>query len=91
MSVRPYGFGLELVVVVVSVFFSVFAGATMVFVSLVFSVLTAGFTIVVLDSFFSAGAAGATSVLCSHAPKSAALARMQISFFIIWIDCPYWD
>ena len=63
--------------------------------SLVFSLTTveAGFTIVVLFSvFFSAGAAGATvSVFCSHAPRSAALARMQIIFFIVWIGCPSWD
>jgi uncharacterized membrane protein YjjP (DUF1212 family) len=53
--------------------------------SLVFSWLPGGFTMVVLVSFFSAGAAGATSVFCSHAPKSAALARMQINFFIVVI------
>lgn len=53
-----------------------------------------GLTIVVLFSvFFSGGAAGATvSVFCSHAPRSAALARMQINFFIVvWISCPSWD
>ena len=45
-----------------------------------------GFTMVVLVSAFlvSAGAAaGVTSVFCSHAPRSAALAKMQISFFIV--------
>lgn len=67
-----------------------------VFVSFVFSVVEAGFTIVVLFSvFFSTGAgeeAGATtSVFCSHAPRSAALAKMQINFFIVWIGCPSWD
>ena len=66
--------GLEVVVVFVFV------------VSLVFSFTTveAGLTTVVLFSvFFSAGAAGVTvSVFCSHAPRSAALARMQINFFI---------
>jgi len=43
-----------------------------------------GFTTVVLFSVVSAGeAAGATvSVFCSHATRSAALARMQIYFFI---------
>ena len=57
--------------------------------SLVFSVLAGGFTMVVLLSFFSAaGAAGATSVLCSHAPRSAALAKMQINLFIVWIGLP---
>lgn len=82
-----YGLGLDdVVVVVVSVFFSA-AGAvvTVLVVSLVFSVEAGGFTIVVLFSvFFSAGAAGATvSVFCSHAPRSAALARMQSNFFIV--------
>jgi hypothetical protein len=43
-----------------------------------------GFTLVVLFSVPSAGdAAGATvSVFCSHATRSAALARMQMYFFI---------
>lgn len=43
-----------------------------------------GFTTVVLFSVDSAGdAAGATvSVFCSHATRSAALARMQMYFFI---------
>ena len=43
-----------------------------------------GFTTVVLFSVVSAGdAAGATvSVFCSHATRSAALARMQMYFFI---------
>ena len=61
--------------------------------SLFFSVLAAGFTMVVLCSVFllSWRRRGATSVLCSHAPRSAALARMQINFFIIWIGCPSWD
>lgn len=58
--------------------------------SLVFSVVEAGFTIVVLFSvFLSAGAgevAGATtSVFCSQAPRSAAPAKIQISFFIVLI------
>jgi hypothetical protein len=59
--------------------------------SLVFSVV--GFTMVVLVSFFSAGedAGATTSVLCSQAPRSAALAKMQINFFIVWIGCPSWD
>jgi hypothetical protein len=30
------------------------------------------------------------SVFCSHAPKSAAPAKMQINFFIVWIGCPCW-
>ena len=42
-----------------------------------------GFTTVVLFSVDSAGAAGAAvSVFCSHATRSAALARMQMYFFI---------
>ncbi len=76
--------------VVESVFTSLAAGAVLsVFVlvtfSLVLSVVAAGFTTVVLFSvFLSAGAAGATvSVFCSHAPRSVALARMQINFFIV--------
>jgi fatty-acid desaturase len=68
--------GLDVVVVLVFVLV----------VSLVFSFTTveAGLTTVVLFSvFFSAGAAGVTvSVFCSHAPRSAALAKMQINFFI---------
>ena len=69
--------GVETAVVVFVVF--------VVLVSLVFSVVEAGFTTVVLFSvFFSAGAAGATvSVFCSQAPRRAALARMQINFFIV--------
>ena len=59
-------------------------------VSLVFSVV--GFTIVVLFSVFLSAAgelAGATtSVFCSHAPRSAALAKMQSNFFIVWIGLP---
>lgn len=46
----------------------------------------AGFTTVVLFSVFEAGeapGAGATvSVFCSHAARSAALARIQMYFFI---------
>ena len=63
-------------------------------VSLFLSVEAGGFTTVVLFSvFFSAGdeAGATTSVFCSHAPRSAALARMQSNFFIVWIDCPSWD
>ena len=76
------------VVVVDSVFFSAGGFTTVVFFSILFA---GGFTMVVLFSvFFSAGAAGATvSVFCSHAPKSAALAKMQISFFIDLIESLY--
>ena len=51
-----------------------------------------GFTIVVFDSFLSVvpPAGVVTSVLCSQAAKSAALARMQIYFFIIRIGCLVW-
>ena len=58
---------------------------TVVLLLVVVSVEVAGgFTTVVLFSVASAGdAAGVTvSVFCSHATRSAALARMQIYFFI---------
>ena len=66
-----------------SIFFVGFT--TVVLLSIFFST---GFTTVVLFSvFFSAG--GLTVVVfCSHAPKSAALARMEISFFISLIGLP---
>jgi hypothetical protein len=76
--------GLDVVVVVLdSIFFAGFT--TVVLLSTFFS---AGFTTVVLFSvFFSAG--GLTVVLfCSHAPKSAAQAKMEISFFIGLIGLP---
>lgn len=60
----------------------------MIVVDSVFFSAGAGFTIVVLFSvlFAGGGAAGLTvSVFCSHAVKSAALARMQMYFFIIRI------
>ena len=49
-----------------------------------------GFTIVVLCSVGEAAApaAGVTSVRCSQAPRSAALARMQIIFFIYEVGRP---
>jgi hypothetical protein len=76
-------FGVEAVVVLVFV---------VVFVlSLVFSVVAGGFTIVVFFSVFAGAGefAGATTVsFCSQAPRSAALAKMQSNFFIVWIDCP---
>ena len=57
---------------------------TVVLLLVVVSVEAGGFTTVVLFSVVSAGeAAGATvSVFCSHATRSAALARMQMYFFI---------
>ena len=66
----------------------------MVVVSFVFSVV--GLTMVVLVSFFSTAGAGevpgATTVVsfCSQAPRSAALAKMQNSFFIDLVGCPSW-
>jgi hypothetical protein len=63
------------------------------FVSFVFSV---GFTTVVLFSTFLSGAGdvavvGVTTVLSSQPPRSAAVAKMQISFFIILDWLPIWD
>jgi hypothetical protein len=60
-----------------------------------FSVVAGGFTTVVFFSTFFSGAGevavvGATTVFSSQAPRSAALAKMQINFFIgFWIGCPY--
>lgn len=69
--------GVDVVVVLVFV----------VVLSFVFSVtVAAGFTTVVLFSVFAGAgedAGATTSVFCSQAPRSAALARMQISFFIV--------
>jgi hypothetical protein len=69
---RDYGFGEEVVVVVVVSFFSVVAGAgdsltIVVFVSVLFC--AGGFTVVVSDF--------------SQAARSAAPANMQIYFFIL--------
>jgi hypothetical protein len=53
--------------------------------SFVFSVVAGGFTIVVFFSVFAGAgefAGATTSVFCSHAPRSAALAKMQSNFFI---------
>ena len=51
-----------------------------------------GFTTVVLLVLPAGEAAGAAvSVFCSHAAKSAALARMQMYFIIgVWLSGPYW-
>jgi hypothetical protein len=57
-----------------------------------FVLAAGGFTTVVLVSVFLSApgeAAGATtSVFCSHAPRSAALAKMQSNFFIFmdWLS-----
>lgn len=89
-----YGVGLAtVVVVVVELLLGLEADGdevvvlVIVLVSFVFSLVAGGFTTVVLFSvFFSAGeAAGVVtvSVFCSHAAKSAALAKMQNNFFIV--------
>jgi hypothetical protein len=95
LEVEPgYGVGEASVVVVDSVVLpSVVAGvvvsigvdsAGVVVVVVVSEVVAGGFTTVVLFSVVSAGdaAGAAVSVFCSHAARSAALARMQIYFFI---------
>ena len=52
----------------------------------VFFVLSAGFTTVVLVSVFFSVVGLTVVVFCSHAPNSAALAKIQINFFIIvWL------
>ncbi|MGZ5005464.1 MAG: hypothetical protein ACXWG7_07860 [Chthoniobacterales bacterium] len=54
-----------------------------------FDPLAGGFTIVVFDSFLSPLAGGFTVVVfCSQAARSAALAKMQMYFFIINVSCP---
>ena len=96
-SSENYGVGEEVVVVVDSVVLLPVVGAgvaivvVVVLVSVELEVAGDGLTMVVLFSVFSAGeAAGATvSVFCSHAARSAALARMQMYFFIsFWIEGP---
>ena len=97
---KDYGVGLATVVVVVDeLLLEELAGAVgdevvlvIVLVSFVFSLVAGGFTTVVLFSvFFSAGEAAGVftvSVFCSHAAKSAALAKMQNNFFIVvdWLS-----
>lgn len=65
----------RLMVFVVSVAFLIFCPV---------SELAGGVKAAALSWAFVSGA-GATTVFCSHAPRSAALARMQINFFIVWI------
>lgn len=95
-----YGLGLD-VVVVVLVELDELGGVEVVVVFVLdellldLSVLDGGFTTVVLFSVFFSGAGevvvvGATTVLSSHAARSAALAKMQINFFIVRIGCPSW-
>jgi hypothetical protein len=80
--------GEEVVVVVVSLVLVPVVGAgvgTLILVVVLVSVAVAG------EAAVSAGeAAGTTvSVFCSHAARSAALARMQMYFFIsFWIEGP---
>jgi hypothetical protein len=51
----------------------------------------AGLTTVVLFSGAGEAAGAVVSVFCSQAAKSAALARMQMYFFIVLrFDCPQW-
>jgi hypothetical protein len=55
------------------------------------SVVVAGLVVSVVGGLVAAGlAAGSVvSVFCSHAARSAALARMQMYFFIVLIGRPY--
>ena len=56
-------------------------------VSLVFSV-AGFTTVVLFSVFFSAGAGVTTVSFCSQAPKRPAQAKMQINFFIGLDGCP---
>jgi hypothetical protein len=97
-QIPAYGFGLDDVVVVVlddefEEGLDVIVFVFVLVVSLVFSFTTvdAGLTTVVLFSvFFSAGTGATVSVFCSHAPRSAAPAKMQINFFIGLVGGPCW-
>ena len=90
LQLRNYGVGeAVVVVVVVSDVVPVVGAGVIVVVLVVFVVLVSvevdgeadGLTMVVLVS--PGDAAGVTvSVFCSHAPRRAALARMQMYFFI---------
>ena len=61
-----------------SVFVSVrWAGASDVLMDFLFS------SVGVLTTVFFSGGGTTVSVFCSHAPRSTALARMQINFFIV--------
>ena len=73
------------VIVAIGVEVSIGVEVTVVLLLVVVSdVVAGGFTTVVLFSVDSAGEApgAAVSVFCSHATRSAALARMQMYFFI---------
>ena len=56
------------------------------------SVVVAGLAVSVVGGAVAAGlAAGSVvSVFCSHAARSAALARMQMYFFIVVVERAYW-
>ena len=73
-SVLVAGASARLMVFVVSVAFLIFCPV---------SVLAGGVKAAALSWAFFSGAGATTSVFCSHAPRSAALARMQINFFIV--------
>ena len=73
-------------VVVDSVFFSEEGCKIVVLLSVFFC--AGGFTTVVLFSVFLSAGGVIVVDFCSHAPKSATLARMQISFFISSMDVP---
>jgi hypothetical protein len=53
---------------------------------------TGGVVSVVVAGVVAAGlvAGSVTSVFCSHAARSAALARMQMYFFIVVSERAYW-
>ncbi len=79
-----YGAGVEVVVVVDSVFVSLLGEEVVlivVFDSVLLEVAGDGLTIVVLLSFFSAGGFTVVS-FCSQATSKAAPAKMQMHFFI---------
>lgn len=90
----------ELVVVLVLVLVSeLVLGVEVLVLVLVFDVLElllllpppAGFTTVVLFSVFLSAGGVTVSDFCSHAARSAAPARMQIYFFIVFeCSCPSW-
>ncbi len=81
---KNYGAGVEVVVVVDSVFVSLLGEEVVlivVFDSVLLEVAGEGLMIVVLLSFFSAGGFTVVS-FCSQAASKAAPARIQIYFFI---------
>ena len=65
----------------------VVAGDSIVEAGLVVSVVIGGLVAVVVGGLVAAGVAAGSvvSVFCSHAARSAALARMQMYFFIVFI------